>query len=345
MRCEEMGIVQERLIFLIGVMRSGSTMLARMLGAHSHIHAPAEPHLITPLAHLGFYEKIESGPYDPTITQRAAREMVAHLPNGEADYLAALRAYSDAIYAQLLAPGGEPLLLDKTPAYALVLDFLTRLYPGARYIVLTRNPLAVWSSYVESFFDGDHEVAHAHNPVLERYVPAIGRFLREPPVPVLHVRYEDLVQAPDEQAHRLCQHLDIPFEAGMIDYGGGAAGATDAPRGLGDPVSAARERRPTTKSLEKWMHALEGNPAKIAQCREILGRLYDEDLASWGFDRTALEASLAGLSESGQAPARPGLSRHALERRLLVALRRNIHHNALGRVVRRVRALCDVLLR
>jgi len=336
------GVVQERLVFLIGVMRSGSTMLARMLGAHSQVHSPAEPHLITPLAHLGFYEKVDQAAYDPTITQRAARELVANLPGGEDDYREALRAYTDSVYAKLLEPSGKRLLLDKTPAYALVLDFLAALYPRARYVVLTRNPLAVWSSYVESFFDGDHEVAHAHNPVLERYVPAIGRFLRNSPVPVHHVRYEDLVQEPEQQVRQLCQHLDLPFEPAMVEYG---AGASDTPRGLGDPVSAAREARPTTKSLEKWAKALEGSPGKVAQCQEILDRLYDEDLVSWGYERAQLEASLGALSTSGQAGPRPRASRHALERRLLVAVRRNIHHNALGRLVRRVRDTCDVLLR
>ena len=174
--------MQDRLVFLIGVMRSGSTMLARMLGAHSAIHSPAEPHLVTPLAHLGYYAKVDAAPYDPTISQRAIRTLVPELPHQEDDYLEALRAYTDSLYGKLLEPSGRALLLDKTPAYALVLDFLAKLYPQAKFVVLTRNPMAIWSSYVESFFDGDHEVAYAHNPVLERYVPAIGRFLREAPV-------------------------------------------------------------------------------------------------------------------------------------------------------------------
>ena len=46
--------MEEHLLFVIAAPRSGSTLLARMLGAHSRVHAPAELHLLTPLAHLGF---------------------------------------------------------------------------------------------------------------------------------------------------------------------------------------------------------------------------------------------------------------------------------------------------
>ena len=140
--------MEDRLLFVIGSPRSGSTLLTRMLGAHSAVHSPAEPHLLTPLAHLGFYESIEQAPYDPIITERAIRELVAALPRGEEDYLDALRACTDTLYGRLLEPSGRRILLDKTPAYALVLDFVARLYPKAHFLVLTRSPLAIWSSVV-----------------------------------------------------------------------------------------------------------------------------------------------------------------------------------------------------
>jgi len=72
--------MQDRLVFLIGSPRSGSTLLSRVLGAHSAIFAPEEPHLITPLAHLGYYDAVEEAPYDPVITRTAARALVAALP-------------------------------------------------------------------------------------------------------------------------------------------------------------------------------------------------------------------------------------------------------------------------
>ncbi|MEE8580716.1 MAG: sulfotransferase [Myxococcota bacterium] len=337
--------MEDRLLFLIGSPRSGSTLLARMLGAHSAVHAPSEPHLITPLAHMGYFASVEKAPYDPIITQGALRQLVADLPRGEDDYLDALRHFSDSIYEHLLGSTGARRLLDKTPAYALVLDFLARLYPRARYLVLTRQPLAIWCSYVESFFDGDHRVAHAHMPLLERYVPAIARFLREQPVALHHLRYEDLVRDPEAQMQRVCDFLDLRYERGMVNYGEHTAAVGVTARGLGDPVTVARQQRPTTNSLDRWIADLAGQPDAVDRCARILAGLTDPDLALWGYSRERIESQLAGVDLAGGPPGKRRLSRYSLERKLLVLLRRNIHANAFGRLVKRIRFACDVLLR
>jgi len=336
--------VEEKLVFIIGAPRSGSTLLARMLGAHSRIEAPAEPHIMTPLAHLGYYDRIDQAPYDPIISQIGIRELVADLPHGEEDYLNALRQYTNALYAGLLEKHPADLLLDKTPAYALVLDFLVRLYPNARYVVLTRNPMAIWSSVIESFFDGDHEMAHRHNPILERYVPAIARFLRERPAPIHPVRYEELVKAPEEHMRSISEFLGLDFEQAMVNYGD-AGHATSAARGLGDPMKVASEKRPTTGSVAKWAEQLSGQPDRIAQCEEILENLDEADLETWSFSRETLKEQIAAVDPSGPRKAGPKMSRHVIERKLLLAARRRVGDNAIGRLVRRVREVCDLLLR
>src|SRR5215470_6087924 len=132
-----------------------------MIGAHSLIYSRPEPHLLTPLAHLGYYAKVDKAPYDHVLAAESVREFVAALPAGEQDYIDACRAYCDTLYARMLATKpGKKFFLDKTPAYALVLDFIARLYPAAKYVVLTRHPLAVFSSFAESFFDSNYEAAH-----------------------------------------------------------------------------------------------------------------------------------------------------------------------------------------
>ena len=337
--------METKLLFVIGPPRSGSTLLMRMLSSHSAIYSRAEPHLLTPLAHLGFYDTVDTAPFDHLQAQQSVREFVADLPRGEQDYLDACRAYTDLLYGRMLeARGkGKPLFLDKTPANALVLPFIAKLYPRARYVVLTRHPAAIWSSYANSFFDGDYVAARKFNPILNRYVPAMARFLRERPVPLVRVAYEDLVQRPEDEMRRVFAFLELPFEAGTIEYGK----HEHETKGLGDPLGVKQHSRPVTDSVEKWAHELAADPAKLAMVRDMIGRIDDADLETWGFPHASFFAPVEAAANAGARPpaASPLFDRYRLQRKMLVTLRRNIHQNTFGRVVKQVRLVCDVLLR
>lgn len=335
--------MEDRLIFLIGAPRSGTTLLARMLSAHSLVHGRAEPHLITPIAHLGWFASVQKAPYDPFNVEQAIKEVVAEIPRGEAGYLDALRAYTDSIYGQLMdaAPPGKRFLLDKTPAYALVLPFLTRLYPRAKYVVLTRHPLAVLSSYAESFFDGDYEVALAHNPILQRYVPELARMVRERPVPLVWVKYEDLVKEPEGEFRRVCEHLGIPFEPQAIAYGESG----ESFKGLGDPTGVQAHSRPVTSSVSKWAADIANDPPVLALVSRVLDELPDEDLAFLGYPRAEIVRKLEAAKGAPVPVRSKGPLRYRMERKVLVAVRRNVHENVLGRVLKRLRFALDVVLR
>jgi len=327
------------LAFVIGPPRAGTTLLSRILHAHPDIYAGPEPHLLTPLAHLGVYATVERAAYDPIQTARAQRAFVATLPGGERDYLDAIRAMTDTLYGRLSAARRASLVVDKTPAYSLILPFLTRLYPEAHYIVLTRHPFAVFESYARSFFDDDWSVAHAHNAVLERYVPAIGNFLRERPVGRLHpLTYEALVSDPERVIADLFCALGVPQDPAAVTY----AEAPAPPPGLGDPTRVDRERRPTPARLHAWADRVVHRPDRRAMLDRMARHLTDDDLIAWGTPRASLWAPLA----DARPDRRPlPLDRHHLERRLLVALRRSIHHRPLGRALKRARFVLDVLLR
>ena len=194
-----MSTVESNLVFLISTPRAGSTMLMRILNATSAVMSRPEPHLVGPLAHLGFWDTVDKAPYDQLQAQDAARAFVRDMPAGEQDYWDACRAYLDVLYGRMLetAEPGERYFLDKTPANALVLPFLRKVYPQARFIVLTRHPAAVFASYANSFFDGDFQAAADFNPVLSRYVPVMAAFLRDPTEQTLHVSYEQTVTEPE----------------------------------------------------------------------------------------------------------------------------------------------------
>lgn len=344
--------MSEKLIFIVGSPRSGSTLLERMISSHSKIIGGPEPHLMTPLAHLGYYENIEKAPYDHLRAVAAQREFVAELPNGEEDYLTALRAYCYHLYGQQLAAAGgdQERVLDKTPAYALVLPFIEKVFPKAKYLVLTRHPAAIFSSYAKSFFEDDWQAAHEFNPIIERYVPAIARFLRDANTPYFHMRYEDLVQNPAEIMERACAYLELPFEDGMVEYG---KKKEPTRKGLGDPIGVNQHSRPVTSSIHKWVKPVLADPKKEKLLRKMVGFNSPEDYRTLGYDPDTLLEPLdnpppdtgGGSPGGAKKKKRPKRNAFSWERRILHRLRRNIHHNALGRFLKKVRFTCDVLLR
>jgi hypothetical protein len=333
-------LVQDRLLFVISPPRAGSTLLQQMLGSHAEIFTHPEPHLITPLAYLGYHGNVDKAPFDHINGAEALRAFVSRLPQGEADYLDALRAYADTLYGRMLAPSGRRYFLDKTPAYATVLPFLTKLYPAAKYVVLTRHPLAVMSSYANSFFVGDWQAAQDFNPVLERYVPAMANLLREARVPLLQVGYEQLVASPENELARIFAFLDLAHDPGAVNYGQ----RFDAQEGMGDPIGVKQHDRPTTASVEKWVFELKGNAKKRKLAEEIVARLDDTDLASWGYPRDTLFKALQ-TDRVGPPPKPPTWNRYVLQRRVMLALKKDISTRPHGKLLQRVKYYCDVLLR
>ena len=332
------------LLFLLGAPRSGTTMLERVLSSHSMIRGGPEPHLLTPLAHLGVWANVGKAPYDHIVAALGQKAFVEQLPAREADYWAACRAYSQLLYDRYMLGTNKTVCLDKTPEYATVLPFLCKVWPDAKYVVLTRHPAAVFASFANSFFDGDFEITQAHDPIVERYVPALAAFLRQSKVPFLHVRYEDFVQAPGPLLKQIHEYVGVPYEPETLDYSK-AAGSSN---GLGDPIGVKQYKEPSTQSLDKWADELAAEPAKFAFLKSMLARVDPADLARLGYPAETLwqpvEARLA--SGTPRVRARRKLDRYALERKAIVRGRALVQRSqALRKLVDTVRLTCDVLLR
>lgn len=340
-----------RMLFIIGAPRSGTTMLERMLSAHTHVKGGPEPHLLTPLAHLGVWANVDKAPYDHVLAAEAQKQFIAALPDREDTYWQACRAYCDVLYTAYMHDTSATYCLDKTPAYALVWPFITRVFPDAHYIVLTRHPVALFSSYANSFFNGDYAAAKAYNPILDRYVPTLARLLRERPVAITHLRYEDLVQAPETHFAALCGDLDIPYEAEAVAYGekenGKPGGKTEKKQeGLGDPIGVSKHTRPTTDSVEKWAKELHATPEKARFMQDWIARLAPEDLETLGYPLETLWAPLDKLSGKTARPRPARFSRYQLQRKCIVGLRAQAQKRPWFRhILEKIRLATNVLLR
>jgi hypothetical protein len=319
--------MKPQMLFVIGAPRSGTTMLERMLSAHSMVQGGPEPHLLTPLAHLGVWAKVDKAPYDHILAAQAQKGFVAQLPRGEADYWDACRAYCDTLYGRYMEAcgGGREICLDKTPAYALILPF---------------------SSFANSFFDGDYRAANEHNPLINRYVPALAAFLRQTDTPHVHVRYEELVKDPETHFQRICGYIGIPYEAEAIDYGKADGDGGGKVKGLGDPIGVGKHTRPTTASVKKWVAELANDAEKRKIIERALAAVDPADLETIGYPPAKIWKPLEEAGDSVPAPKPPKLDRYRIERRLIVRLRSAARRSGLfRRLLEKGRLACDVLLR
>ena len=332
--------MQKQLLFLISTPRSGSTLLMRILHATSHIYSRPEPHIIPALAHLGFWRTVDKAPYDQLQAQQAMRDFIQDLPNGEDVYFDACRAYTDHLYAKMLEEGEGQFFLDKTPANALVLPFLEKLYPKAKYIVLTRHPGAIFASYANSFFDGDYDAAVKFNPILSRYIPAMANFLRESSCDKIHVSYEDVAQNPEHVLRRISDFLQIPYEPDAINYT-----QKNVVEGLGDPIGVQKHQRPVGTSIHKWAKELVADSEKFAVVAKQIAGCSDEDLDTWGYPKNFLWKEMEMVDGSSYKIRQREWNQYALTRRVLVSLRKDIHKKPLGKIIEKARFFCDVLLR
>ena len=334
-----------QLLFVISSPRSGSTMLERMLESHSRIKGGPEPHLLTPLAHLGVWDKVDKAPYDHILAAEAQRLFVQQLPHRERDYWDACRAYCDTLYGRFLEGSGKDICLDKTPAYGLVLPFLMKVFPDAKYVVLTRHPLATFASYANSFFDGDYPAAQTYNPILNRYVPAIAAFLRQSDVPFFHVHYEDLVEAPEFWMEKVYAHIGVAFERETIDYGEKPVDESRS-KGLGDPIGVKQHLRPTTGSIAKWVEDLASDAVRFKLMREVIAQIDSEDLSAYGYPTEAIWKPLEDWGGAKPAPKKSPLTKYRLQRKLIVNLRAFARKGGTFRkMIEKVRLACEVLLR
>lgn len=334
------------LLFVISSPRSGSTMLERMLESHSQILGGPEAHLLTPLAHLGVWDNVNKAPFDHVLAAESQKLFLDRLPGGDQDYWDACRAYCDTLYGRLLTTDANATFcLDKTPAYGLILPFMMKVFPDAKYVVLTRHPIATFSSFANSFFDGDYEVAQQYNPILNRYVPAIATFLRQGEVPFHHIRYEDLVTDPETQMSAIYDYLGLPFEKETIDYGEKKRDP-DAEKGLGDPIGVQQHSRPSAAGAHKWVEELGADPAKRRFMEDVVGQLDPADLTTSGYSLGEIWNPLEDAAGKSFAVKKQPLSRYRLQRKAIIKLRALAQGSGFVRgVLAKVRLACDVLLR
>ena len=138
------GETGENLVFVLGLPRSGTTLLCALLAAHEEICCPPEPWVMLALESLGTTNP--SHPADAQVIGRAFRDFT-----GGGAPTPALRRFAADLYNHRLKKSGGSVMVDKTPRYYHVLPFIDRLFPKAKYLWLQRDPFDVAASYQKTW--------------------------------------------------------------------------------------------------------------------------------------------------------------------------------------------------
>jgi glycosyltransferase involved in cell wall biosynthesis len=216
----------ENLVFLLGVPRSGTTLLSVMLDGHPLVHCPPEPWLMLALESIG-----RVSPRNPADAPVLYRAMKAFGTAGAA----AARGYAAVAYNHALAGTGKKILVDKTPRYHLILPYLAEVFPRARFVILWRNPLDIAASIRTSWqvdlpakmAAGDDHLACIDLVVglrrLLDFSASHGDAFHQ-------LRYEQLARQPQKTFNALAKWLDVPrhrladFQLAGGQFDGGETG-------------------------------------------------------------------------------------------------------------------------
>lgn len=283
----------KRLIFLISQPRSGSTLLQHILGSHPEVHTLPEPWFMLHLVY-GMRKSGMRTEYDVGAANKALKNFLKQLPEGESAYLSGIRKMASYLYEQALQNTEKVVFLDKTPRYYLIIPELYRIFPRAKFIFLIRNPLSVLSSIIETNMRGlwhgifttdrKHDILTAPNLILKG-VEQLGN-------KAIVVHYESLVTKPDQSVHEVCEKLDLKFAPSMITYGNKVKFNGDV---FVDPKSIYKHETPVIDYVNNWQKKF-NTEQKIYIAREYLSALGPEVVENLGYSYHDLKKALDTLS-------------------------------------------------
>jgi hypothetical protein len=227
----------QRPIFIVGSMRSGSTLFRLVLDSHPNIAMSEE---------TGFMGALAATKAIPN--WRYGREWYGRLGWAEDELDSRLRDFYAGMFERHAAEQGKSRWGDKTPFHSWHMAEMARIFPDAVFVAIVRHPGAVVSSLQKRFHYEVGEAAEyweSTNTEVLRHGAELGdkRFAL--------IRYEDLVGAPEPTLRELLSWLDEPWSDDVLRHSDvqtakGAPRLVDGSTSTRDPISPDRAVRWTS---------------------------------------------------------------------------------------------------
>ena len=271
--------------FVVGVGRSGTTLLRLMLDAHSELAMPPETGFIPDL--------IKAARPDDATVDDLVYAVTSHRKWGdfqleEADLR---RRWNDVdpikprpvvrgfyeLYAEVQ---GKPRWGDKTPGYTMHMRRISRVLPEARFVHVIRDGRAVAHSRMKTLSLREVEMEKVARRWRRRLRKAQrqGRKLDH----YLEIRYEELVRDPEANLRAVCDFVDLPWEDGMLSY---HQRSEERLAELDRDIPAWGDKLPRSAESRMALHQQTTKPPDPARIDRWRSEMSDDDLAT--FEREA----------------------------------------------------------
>jgi predicted Zn-dependent protease len=196
-------------IFILGLPRSGSTLLEQILASHSQVEGTQELSNIQRfvLDLQGAAPDIDQPRYPASLADLTADDALAL---GET-YLADTQVYRS----------GRPFFIDKMPNNFRHIGLIQLMLPNARIIDARRDPMSCCFSNLKQLFAQGQEFTYSVDDIARyyrTYLDLMAHWEMVLPGRILRVQHEDVVDDLEGSVRRVLDYCGLPFEAPCVDF-------------------------------------------------------------------------------------------------------------------------------
>ena len=189
--------IKTKPIFIIGMPRSGTSLIEQILSTHTKIHGAGE---------LNYLQKI---------IEKSGLEK----PNNMTNYFNEIRKY---YYDKTTKISNSSFIIDKLPSNFRWVGFIIKAFPEAKIIHIERNPMAVcWSNYKNFFLDNGLDFNLTQKDVAKyysMYSHLMDFWNTKYKNKIFNVKYEIFVQNFEENSKKILNYLDLKWEDQLLEY-------------------------------------------------------------------------------------------------------------------------------
>jgi len=229
-------------IFILGLPRTGSTLIERIISNHTDVHSAGELNNFALQMMAQVKEHVTTNKLQPPASKIDLVEITPHLnfPKLGEKYIESTRPDT----------GKTKYFVDKLPLNSLYSGLIHLALPQAKLIHVTRHPLDTCYAIYKQLFTHGYPFSYDLNELGQYYIAhhqLMQHWQKLMPDSLYQIAYEDVVSDHESQAKSLMAFCDIPWQEQCIDFQQNQAPSTTA--------SASQVREKIYKTSQgKWLH-------------------------------------------------------------------------------------------